>query len=206
MPLERGPERYVGLTTRAIAFALDAAVINLVAVIVELGAALIISLLHLPHDVKSALVVIGGVIYVLWTIGYFVVFWSTTGQTPGNRMMRFTVLTARGETLKPRRALLRCVGLVIAALPLFAGYALILFDDRRRGLQDRIAGTVVVEAPRMSLAAVRRAERRAAVAPEAPTTPLDGNRSPNSGDDPGGPLAQADGQREHLTPDSAART
>jgi hypothetical protein len=32
---------------------------------------------------------------------------------------------------------------VIAAIPLFAGYLLILVDDRRRGLNDRIAGTVV---------------------------------------------------------------
>jgi uncharacterized RDD family membrane protein YckC len=33
---------------------------------------------------------------------------------------------------------------VVAAIPLFAGYLLILVDDRRRGLHDRLAGTVVV--------------------------------------------------------------
>jgi uncharacterized RDD family membrane protein YckC len=46
----------------------------------------------------------------------------------------------------PRRALLRFVGLTLAALPLFAGFLLILVDDRRRGLHDRLARTVVVEA------------------------------------------------------------
>ena len=51
-----------------------------------------------------------------------------------------------GGRLPPRRALLRFVGLTLAALPLFAGFLMILVDDRRRGLQDRIARTVVVEA------------------------------------------------------------
>jgi uncharacterized RDD family membrane protein YckC len=38
----------------------------------------------------------------------------------------------------------RFVGMIIAAIPLFAGYLMILVDDRRRGLHDRLAGTVVV--------------------------------------------------------------
>ena len=35
---------------------------------------------------------------------------------------------------------------MLAALPLFAGFLPILFDDRRRGLQDMLAGSVVVGA------------------------------------------------------------
>ena len=147
---------YVGLVTRGIAIALDAAVINVVAFVVALGATLIVSLLHLPHNVKAVLAVIAGGVYILWTIGYFVGFWSATGQTPGARIMRFRVLPREGGRIKPRRAVLRCIGLVLAALPLFAGYVLILFDDKRRGLQDRIARTVVVEAPQLSYAEARR--------------------------------------------------
>ena len=65
-PVDRPPdtdaptERYVGLATRVIAFVLDAALIDLVAIIVAIGAALILSLLHLPKDLKPALVAIGG--------------------------------------------------------------------------------------------------------------------------------------------------
>jgi uncharacterized RDD family membrane protein YckC len=33
---------------------------------------------------------------------------------------------------------------VIAIIPLFAGYLPVLFDSRRRGLPDLLAGTVVV--------------------------------------------------------------
>jgi len=35
---------------------------------------------------------------------------------------------------------------VLAAIPLFTGYLLILVDARRRGLHDMIAGTLVVYA------------------------------------------------------------
>jgi uncharacterized RDD family membrane protein YckC len=155
------PQRYAGLATRTIAAVLDAALINLVAVIVGVGASLIISLLHIPHKLNAALIAIGGAAYVVWTLGYFISFWATTGQTPGDRLMQVRVVTADGDPLKPRRAFVRCVGVVLAALPLFAGFLLILFDDRRRGLQDRIARTVVIDAPQLSVAAQLRARNRA---------------------------------------------
>ncbi len=184
------PTRYVGLVTRGIAFALDAAVINVVAIFVEVGAALILSLLHLPHDLKKVVAVIGGVVYVAWAFWYFVGFWSGTGQTPGNRVMQIRVLTRKGEVIKPRWAIVRCVGLLLAALPLFAGYLMILFNRRRRGLQDYLAHTVVVEAPQVSVANQRREQARLARAatgggagsnPAAQTARLHG--SSDSGDD-----------------------
>ena len=46
----------------------------------------------------------GGALYVLWVVGYFVTFWATTGQTPGNRMLRIRVRAAGGERIRPRRA------------------------------------------------------------------------------------------------------
>ena len=41
------------------------------------------------------------------------------------------------------RALLRVVALAIAIVPFFAGFLPVLFDRRRRALQDMVAGTVV---------------------------------------------------------------
>ena len=64
---------------------------------------------------------IGAVAYALWGMGYFVGFWSGTGQTPGSRVMQIRVVAVEGEPIKPRRALVRCIGLLLAALPLFAG-------------------------------------------------------------------------------------
>jgi uncharacterized RDD family membrane protein YckC len=153
---------YVGLATRGIAFMIDAIIIDVVAVVVAAAAALIVSFFHTPHEVQTILKLIGAGLAVLWAAGYFVAFWSATGQTPGDRAMQIRVVTASGERVKPGRGLVRCVGLVLAALPLFAGYALILFDRQRRGLQDRLARTVVIEAPTVSFAEARRVRQREA--------------------------------------------
>ncbi|HEX7297621.1 MAG TPA: RDD family protein [Solirubrobacteraceae bacterium] len=139
-------QQYVGLVTRAIAFALDAALINAIAILTTAVVTLTFSVVTVPQDVRTAAVAIGGAAYLLWSVGYFVVFWAATGQTPGSRALHIRVRAASGGRLPPRRALVRFVGLTLAALPLFAGFLLILIDDRRRGLHDVLARTVVVEA------------------------------------------------------------
>ncbi|HET8873073.1 MAG TPA: RDD family protein, partial [Gaiellaceae bacterium] len=50
----------------------------------------------------------------------------------------------RGDPPSLGRSLVRAVGTAIAIIPLFAGYLPVLFDRRRRGLPDFLAGTVVV--------------------------------------------------------------
>ena len=141
--------QYEGLVTRGIAFAIDAAVINLVAIVVAGGVALALSVLSVPQDsLDAVLLAAGGALFLGWSVGYFVTFWSTTGQTPGSRLMRISVRGADdGSVIRPRRAAIRFAGLFLAALPLLAGFLPILFDDRRRGVHDMLAGTVVVEGP-----------------------------------------------------------
>jgi uncharacterized RDD family membrane protein YckC len=138
---------YQGLVTRTIAFAVDAAAINVVALAVAGAVGLAFSILELPSGVKTAMYAIGGVAYFLWSIAYFVTCWSATGQTPGDRLLHIRVCDADdGTVLSPGRSFLRLVFLTLAALPLFAGFLPILVDDRRRGLHDMLAGSVVVGA------------------------------------------------------------
>lgn len=153
---------YVGLATRVISFVLDAALISVVAITVGVGAALIQGVLHLPSNLQTIIQLVGAAAYIVGTAAYFVGFWTATGQTPGARVMRIRVVTARGEALSSRRALVRFVGVVLAGLPLFAGFVPILFDARRRGFQDRLARTLVVEAPEPSIAQSLRLKQRAA--------------------------------------------
>jgi uncharacterized RDD family membrane protein YckC len=139
---------YEGLVTRAVAFTVDAALINLAALVVSVSVGLALSVLDPSNDVEKVALAVGGAAYVLWSISYFVTFWSTTGQTPGNRLLRIRVCRAAdGEVLRPRRSLLRLGAMVLCALPLFAGFLPILLDRRRRGLHDMIAGSVAVSAP-----------------------------------------------------------
>ena len=86
-------------------------------------------------------------VFLVWMAGYFVVFWSTTGQTPGNRLMQIRVQNGRGGAVRVRHAVLRVLVLPVAIIPLGAGLVPILIDARRRALQDMVAGTVVTYVP-----------------------------------------------------------
>jgi uncharacterized RDD family membrane protein YckC len=147
-PTPTATPAYEGLVTRTIAFTVDAALINLVALVVSVSVGLALSVLDPSNEIENVALAVGGVAYVLWTIGYFVTFWSTTGQTPGNRLLQIRVCRADdGDVLRPRKSLLRLGAMVLCALPLFAGFLPILLNSRRRGLHDMIAGSVVVSAP-----------------------------------------------------------
>jgi uncharacterized RDD family membrane protein YckC len=161
---EPPPPDYTGLVTRAIAFGLDALVINLAAVVVGAIVALALNLFQIPSKVNTLLAAIGAAVFIVWAVAYFVTFWSTTGQTPGARVMRFWVLVPGADHghVGPKRALVRLMAMVLAALPLLAGYLLVLIDDRRRGLHDRMAGTVVIDAPDTETPVRRRRARRSA--------------------------------------------
>lgn len=140
------PAGYGGLVTRAIAAAIDALLINLAALAVAAVVALVLSIFPTPHDTKTLLAAIGAVLFAVWVAAYFVTFWTTAGQTPGDRVMRVVVLREDGGRLRPWRALLRLAGAVLG-LVLFLGYVPILLNARRRALHDWMAGTVVINQP-----------------------------------------------------------
>jgi uncharacterized RDD family membrane protein YckC len=144
-PAEESPPVYAGLVTRALAFAVDAAIVDLTGIFVGVVVGLGLSVLNTPDSVDTLLFAIGGVLFVVWTIAYFVGFWSTTGQTPGNRLMHIRVRRASNDAaLRPRWAFLRLIGLGLAALPLLLGFLPMLLTRRRRGLQDLVGRSVVV--------------------------------------------------------------
>jgi uncharacterized RDD family membrane protein YckC len=141
---QRSASPYAGLATRTIAFAADAAVIDVVALLVGGIIALCLSLVHLPAGVRNVLLALGAVMAVAWSVSYFVLFWSTTGQTPGDRLMRIRVeRAADGAVVSVPRSVVRLLGLALSMLLLCIPFLLILLDARRRALHDRLAGTVV---------------------------------------------------------------
>jgi uncharacterized RDD family membrane protein YckC len=147
---ERGAETnermvYVGLVTRLIAITVDALVIDVVGLVVSGAVLLVLSVFSITGHNHPVAIALGGVLYVVWMVSYFVVFWTTTGQTLGSRVMQIRVTRPDGSRLRPRHALLRLAGVVIS-LPLFWGYLPVLTNARRRGIPDMIGGTVVTQA------------------------------------------------------------
>jgi uncharacterized RDD family membrane protein YckC len=138
-------ERYAGVATRALALAADVAIVQ---AIVFTGAAIFGLVASLVGDLQldTAGRVVAAAAWALTVGTYFVTFWSTVGQTPAMRMMDIRVSTADGTPPGVGRSIVRLFGLALAIIPLFAGFLPVLVDDRRRGIHDMLAGTVVQHA------------------------------------------------------------
>jgi uncharacterized RDD family membrane protein YckC len=141
------PGDYAGVVSRAIALAIDAIVVQGTLL---LAAALLGLVASLVGGVTLGTVeqLIAAAAWLVATAAYFVIWWSLTGQTLGQRAMQLVVLTADGSgPPPPMRSTVRVLWLGLCILPLFAGFLPALVDDRRRGLHDIVAGTVVVHVP-----------------------------------------------------------
>jgi uncharacterized RDD family membrane protein YckC len=139
---------YAGIVSRTVALAIDAGTLTIGFAIASGVLGLILSLFT-AVEVSSPGAVLGAA--AMWSLvvaTYFVLFWTLAGETPGMRLMALRVCNAAGDPPGFAKALVRFAGLVLAAIPFCAGFLPILFDERRRGLQDMLAGTVVVYAPK----------------------------------------------------------
>jgi uncharacterized RDD family membrane protein YckC len=78
--------------------------------------------------------------------GYFPFFWARGGQTPGMKLFNlYVVRDSDGGPLSAGQAILRLFGLWVAAVVFYIGFIWVFIDARRRGWQDLIAGTCVIE-------------------------------------------------------------
>jgi uncharacterized RDD family membrane protein YckC len=142
-PAQRRQPVFAGIATRAAALAVDALAALSIFVLGSAVVALIASLVGgiRPHWLAGSLL---GAAWIVIAGGYFVLFWSAAGQTPGMRLMRLRVRRAEGGGLSVGRSIVRALGLALAIIPFFAGFLPALVDERRRALPDYLAGTVVL--------------------------------------------------------------
>ncbi len=138
------PTERAGALTRFLAFGLDLLIVNLAFSGMAAVAALIGSFFSgTGNGLSGAALALGGALWIGFACLYMLVFWSLAGQTLG---MRFFGIRLATETrgLPPRRSIRRLAGLFLAALPFGIGFLGIVFDERRRGWQDRLSGADVL--------------------------------------------------------------
>jgi uncharacterized RDD family membrane protein YckC len=142
-----GARPYAGVVTRAVALVVDVVIVDAIALTVTVVVGLALSTiipgkqsLDLPTAVAAASW------WIVFVGGYFVGFWALLGRTPGMRLMGLELVAADGRKVGVARAVRRLGGMVLAAIPFGAGFLLSLVDDRRQGVQDKVAGTVVLYA------------------------------------------------------------
>jgi uncharacterized RDD family membrane protein YckC len=138
-----GRPAFAGVATRALALATDVIVTTAVYMAVVGVVAIVASLVGglRPQWLVGTLLSVG---WIVIAGTYFVLFWSTTGQTPGMRLLRLRVETLAGGIPSAGRSIVRLAGLVLSIASLFIGFLPVLFSQRRRGLADFLAGTVVL--------------------------------------------------------------
>lgn len=142
---------FAGVVSRGTALVVDALAIVTATVALGAGAALVGALVGGVHPQWLAQLLLS-LAAVAVAVGYFSLFWSTVGQTPGMRLLDVRVLTqSDGARLSLGRALVRTLGLALAIIPCFLGFVPALFDSRRRALPDYLAGTTVVYDERRAL-------------------------------------------------------
>lgn len=165
------PTERAGAVTRALAFALDMLIVNLAFSGLAAVAALIGSFFSGDSGSVSGLALaLGSGAWLFLGAFYLVAFWSLAAQTPGMRFFGIR-LGVEGRGLPLGRSLKRLVGLDLAALAFGLGFLGILFDERRRGWQDRLAGVdVLYEARERAPAPWSRLDLHESLAGEGPET------------------------------------
>jgi uncharacterized RDD family membrane protein YckC len=137
------PVPYAGVATRAVALGVDSVIVQgtlLVLAGITSVVAQLVGGVHLGPVAKA----VTASAWILITATYFVAFWTVDGQTPGMRAMHLRVTTKGGyENPHLGRSIIRVAGLALCIITLFLGFVPVLFDARRRGLHDMLAGTVV---------------------------------------------------------------
>ena len=154
---------YAGVVTRFAALAVDAVLLTLAIPFIANGAPSLWS--ALDGTAPGWLDVTSQAAAAIVPFAYFALCWWAGGRTVGGLLFGTLVRRRNGEPVGLGRAILRAV--IGLALPLIwlIGMFMILWDDRRRALHDRVFGTIVVRAVREQ----RLGTPRAAVAPS--TTP-----------------------------------
>ena len=134
------PATAIGIVTRALAAAIDAAIINAG----FLGAAAVVAALFGSDGVSTLGFAFGTGAWIVVTYLYAMTFWSLAGQTPGMRFLGVRIEHEGSPRLGRRRARRRLFGALLALIPLGLGFLGVVSRDDRRGWHDRRADTDVV--------------------------------------------------------------
>lgn len=157
--------QYAGFITRLIAFVIDILILSVIYSVIAITVQAIGSffqqdLIALARE-EALVGTVASAAAAIFPVMYYTFFWALTGQTPGKAFMGIRIYTIDGKKLSLRRAFVRYLTYWLSTALLFAGFLLVLVDNRRQTLHDKIAKTVVVYAweARMHRLVTERARR-----------------------------------------------
>jgi uncharacterized RDD family membrane protein YckC len=130
-----------GFVTRAIAVGIDFAIVGVTLLLLYLGYAVVLFVFNpanpqLPDLPAAAVLITGGVTAHL----LFTVAWSTTGRSPGARLMGIRVVNFQGKVMRLPGAALRA----LFCLGFMPGLFWVIISSQNRSLQDTVMRTSVI--------------------------------------------------------------
>lgn len=93
-----------------------------------------------PLPLAPLIVICGAILSVIYYVGY----WSKSGQTLGKSLLGIKVVSKDGSSLSGGKAFLRYIGYIVSGIILSIGFIWVVFDRKRQGWHDKIAGTYVI--------------------------------------------------------------
>jgi uncharacterized RDD family membrane protein YckC len=88
---------------------------------------------------------LAGILSLIWVIGYYIYFPSSNMMaTPGKAVLGLKITDNDGNQITGGTAFVRYLGYIISAIVLYIGFLMVGFSDKKRGLHDMVAGTLVV--------------------------------------------------------------
>ncbi len=141
----RTDRSYAGFWIRVLAWVVDALVLAVVSGLLTIGAGLLGGLLgQRAPALQIYLISVTWALTMLLPALYLVVGWARSGRTLGKMACGVRILRDDGSKLGVGTAIVRLFGYVVSSMLLCVGYLMVAFTDRKRGLHDMIAGTIVV--------------------------------------------------------------
>jgi uncharacterized RDD family membrane protein YckC len=136
---------YAGVVSRGIAFLLDIAIVVVVCTIGYEAVITLLSAIGVAHAASTfSANAIGYTIAVpVAFVAYCAASWVLAGRTLGMFLLGVRVVRPDGESPRGGRSVVRALAYWISAI-LMLGFIWIMFDKRRQGFHDKIAGTFVV--------------------------------------------------------------
>lgn len=135
------PVAYGGFWIRLVAYIIDAVLLGIV------GAVLfsIFGISITEPDLENYDPTVNVVSFVIGLLYFALMESSERGATVGKMAMGLRVVTSDGQRLSFMNAVGRYFAKIVSAIILMIGFIMIAFTDRKRGLHDMIAGTLVIK-------------------------------------------------------------
>jgi uncharacterized RDD family membrane protein YckC len=89
-----------------------------------------------------------GHLFLIALAGYGALLWKLKGTTVGGIVCNLRVVRTDGRDIEWETAIVRALGCFLSLIPAGLGFIWMVFDNNRQTWHDKIAGTVVVRAPK----------------------------------------------------------